>query len=500
MYTKKCARCEQVKDVARFKPLKSATDGLKSWCIDCYIEYKNTHVPNKPKLVATKEGRKVCRRCSQEKVFEDFHKNPKVKDGLDSWCRACKTGYHRGRTAKATNERGEPLRKSKEVLSEGQKRCTSCEDVKPATLEYFRANKTGKNGLESVCRPCYLAGQKAYRERERDKIKQRYRDGRTLKPKEQHATVTRWLIDGKEPTHKTCGGPCGLNKPVSEFQTNGHKINGQPMYRFSCKACVALYYKEHRLKDPEKAKERSRRRCEKVRAERAALRALEPKPKEGHIFCSSCKQEKLHVVDFFEKCYQSKCGLKFSCRVCTTKEKQKHTKQHLSDKYGYQFCKHCDQELVLNEFRTESGGTGRVCKNCKINSEKASKEKMFNNARSRLRTFLFASSERYSDEIGCTNFELKLHIQKQFTPEMNWGNYNTYWNLDHYYPLSKAFQHSSEAYAKARHFANIRPAISKNNFSKHSRVPKEYHKIEVFLKSPVLSKPEDPKKPFSWDD
>lgn len=506
MNEKKCARCEQTKTVDCFKSLKTARDGLNSWCIDCRVEYnrtrysKNSHVPSKPKLVAQLEGHKVCRKCAQEKPFIEFAENKKIKCGLNSWCRACVNAYANA-SNKAKSAARKLLQPPKEVLPEGQKRCTSCDEIKTATLEFFRFDKDGRNGLESRCKVCYIASQKAYRERERENIRKRYCNRRVLKPKEQYKTITRWLVDGKEPVNKLCGGPCKLNKPVEEFSIRGKKVNGKPRYKSKCQQCILLYFKLDRIKNPERVKVRADKAYAVKKAIRDALRVLELQPKEGHIFCNGCKAEKLFTIEFFEKCFVSKSGLKMTCRTCVIKEKQKHTKRHLSDKYGYRFCNHCDQELVLNEFKTEGGTDGFVCKACRINSDKTNRELMFNNARSRLRNFLYAPSERYSDEMGCTNKELRSHLENQFKSGMTWENQGSYWHLDHYYPLSKAFEHSLEAYAKARHFTNIRPVEAIKNLKKHANIPKEYLNIEDFLKDWIPPKPKQvkTKKAFSWD-
>lgn len=395
------------------------------------------------------------------------------------------------------------MRKPKEILPDGLKRCTSCKDIKFATLEFFRVNKNGKNGLEAKCRTCYSASQKAYREREKENIKQKYRDRRVLKPKDQHKRTTRWfVVYGKEPTHKLCRGSCELTKPVIDFSIRGKKKNGQSHYCSNCKACNSLLAKQSIMDNPEKAQKRKEKQKARYEAKAAAKRALKPQPKEGHVFCTGCKVEKSHIIEFFEKTYSGKTGLTLSCRVCVTKEKQKHTKKHLSDKHGYRFCNHCDLELTMNEFKTYSGGFGWVCKACRISSEKTDKQKTIDNARNRLRCFLFTSKERYSDEIGCTNQELRLYIQKQFIYDMIWNNYGVYWNLDHYYPLSKAFDHSQNAYAKARHFTNIKPIRTIDNLEKHDDIPWEYRNIEDFLKdwTPPKSKEAEAKKPFSWND
>jgi 5-methylcytosine-specific restriction endonuclease McrA len=46
-------------------------------------------------------------------------------------------------------------------------------------------------------------------------------------------------------------------------------------------------------------------------------------------------------------------------------------------------------------------------------------------------------SEKTLNLIGCSKEEFMLHLENQFTPEMTWKNYGTYWELDHIIPLSK---------------------------------------------------------------
>jgi hypothetical protein len=349
------------------------------------------------------------------------------------------------------------------------KLCTYC-DLN-VDISLFVPGKNYKDGLHPWCRPCRTT----YINNLRKGVK---------KAK-------------KIRTHKTCI-KCKFNKPLVDFSLKDAKRN---YYRSACKNCDAIYHRQHRLDNPEKYKKQAQKVSEKLKALTAARKALEPQPKEGHKFCSECKEEKLFTIEFFAKSFVSKSGLSLRCLVCHTKEKQKKTKRRLSDKYQHQFCNHCDRELPFLDFKTESGGIGRVCKVCRVKSEKTNLEKMFNHARSRLRNFLFSENERYSEEIGCTNKELRIYIEKQFIKKMCWDNYGFYWNLDHYYPLSQAYKHGEEAYAKARHYTNIRPVRCRDNFSKHNHVPKEYRKAEEFLKGWERPKPvEKVIKPFSWDD
>ena len=46
-------------------------------------------------------------------------------------------------------------------------------------------------------------------------------------------------------------------------------------------------------------------------------------------------------------------------------------------------------------------------------------------------------SQSSIEYLGCTIQEYKTYLEPMFTPEMNWDNYGSYWEIDHIYPLSK---------------------------------------------------------------
>lgn len=73
--------------------------------------------------------------------------------------------------------------------------------------------------------------------------------------------------------------------------------------------------------------------------------------------------------------------------------------------------------------------------------------------------------------LGCTIDEFKTYIEKQFTPEMNWGNRGIYWQFDHKIPLSywgkglilERFR------AEACHYTNFQPLPKTENMSKGAK-------------------------------
>lgn len=63
---------------------------------------------------------------------------------------------------------------------------------------------------------------------------------------------------------------------------------------------------------------------------------------------------------------------------------------------------------------------------------------------------------------------LKNHLEKQFTSEMNWENYGTYWDIDHVIPLSW-FKTQEQIINKGWAINNLQPLESSLNASKKNR-------------------------------
>ena len=63
--------------------------------------------------------------------------------------------------------------------------------------------------------------------------------------------------------------------------------------------------------------------------------------------------------------------------------------------------------------------------------------------------------------LGCSIKEYSLYLEKQFTKNMNWDNYGTYWEIDHTIPLSKN---------GSSHYTNTTPMTISENRSKGNRV------------------------------
>lgn len=80
MITKKCIKCQEIKDESSFNLDRLRPDGLFPYCKKCRsISKRPIPMP----------GHKICPRCKTEKPIDQFGKRVTHKDGLNSWCKKC---------------------------------------------------------------------------------------------------------------------------------------------------------------------------------------------------------------------------------------------------------------------------------------------------------------------------------------------------------------------------------------------------------------------------
>ena len=84
--TRKCNRCDAVKDITEFEPAKRYRGGRMPVCRSCRAVYRAL-LADRPKHVGA-EGKRCCK-CNDWRPIGDFRKCKRSRDGLDSRCRPC---------------------------------------------------------------------------------------------------------------------------------------------------------------------------------------------------------------------------------------------------------------------------------------------------------------------------------------------------------------------------------------------------------------------------
>jgi hypothetical protein len=77
---------------------------------------------------------------------------------------------------------------------------------------------------------------------------------------------------------------------------------------------------------------------------------------------------------------------------------------------------------------------------------------------------------RTCELIGCSDAELKAHLESQFVPGMTWENHGTVWHIDHRVPLASFNLVDPDQQKKACHFTNLQPLFAVENMAKSDKL------------------------------
>ena len=103
----------------------------------------------------------------------------------------------------------------------------------------------------------------------------------------------------------------------------------------------------------------------------------------------------------------------------------------------------------------------------KINEKRREKwsndltHRLKSNIRTRIYQSIKCKTENSFDALGCKISEYFVYLEKQFDENMNWGNYGTYWEIDHTIPLSKG---------GSFHYTNTTPMTISENRKKKDKI------------------------------
>ena len=136
---KRCSRCKETKPADQFHRHRRTKDGLNTWCKACRGEHARAINLTKEYSVTVSEKR--CGHCAVVKSADQFHVHKRHKTGLASWCKAC------------TSENNREINRNRDFcVTVSEKRCPRCKTVKPA--DQFKRNRMSKTGLSSWCKIC----------------------------------------------------------------------------------------------------------------------------------------------------------------------------------------------------------------------------------------------------------------------------------------------------------------------------------------------------------
>lgn len=168
------------------------------------------------------------------------------------------------------------------------------------------------------------------------------------------------------------------------------------------------------------------------------------------IKCNKCNQEK-DIKDFYKSNHPSHVqGYITPCKECL-KNQQK-------NKYTGEYHKNRLQNLTSEQKQqrtqqlTENARKRR--KDPKTRLKEALRTRIYNSMRNN-------KTQTTLEYLGCSIDQYKKHLESQFTSEMTWDNWGTYWEIDHIIPLSKG---------GTFHFSNTQPLSITENRKKSNKI------------------------------
>jgi hypothetical protein len=90
MKLKLCSKCNKKRDTSEFAINKATLDGLDYWCKECRSAYHKVKYPRKMKKIYIGENEKECRRCNLIKLNSEFRK---YKGKTITYCTPCMEKY-----------------------------------------------------------------------------------------------------------------------------------------------------------------------------------------------------------------------------------------------------------------------------------------------------------------------------------------------------------------------------------------------------------------------
>ena len=193
--------------------------------------------------------------------------------------------------------------------------------------------------------------------------------------------------------------------------------------------------------------------------------------------CDKCTENK--PIDKYRKY----CNNSYSktCKKCLNeldKLRKKNKRQKKAETFLIK-CEKCNEEKVLKDFaKLKKFYKKKICLSCYPDFLREQKTEWCKNKSKtninyrlkkslayRLRNVLF-KTDTTMNYIGCNIQYLREWFEFNFTSEMNWNNYGSFWSFDHIIPVRKFDLTIEDEKLKCWNWTNLIPVTVKYNSSK----------------------------------
>jgi hypothetical protein len=195
--------------------------------------------------------------------------------------------------------------------------------------------------------------------------------------------------------------------------------------------------------------------------------------------CNIC--ELINPIDKYRKYTDKENSYSKTCKKCLN-EKDKLRKKNLRQKKSETLiakCEKCEQEKALKDFaKLKKFYKKKICKSCypkflteqknelcRNESETNINYRLKKSLAARLRNVL-NKNDTTMNYIGCNIQYLREWFTYNFTCDMNWDNYGSFWSIDHIIPVCKFDLTNETEKLQCWNWSNLMPVIVKYNSSK----------------------------------
>ena len=193
--------------------------------------------------------------------------------------------------------------------------------------------------------------------------------------------------------------------------------------------------------------------------------------------CDKCEVN--YPISSYRKYNETSIGK--TCKKCLN-ELDKIRKKNLRQKRSetvFVKCEKCQEEKALKCFaKLKKFYKKKICRSCYPNFLTEQKTEWCKNEHNtninyrikkslaaRLRTVIVKNNSTMN-YIGCNIPYLREWFEYNFTSEMNWDNYGSYWSIDHIIPVCKFDLTVEDEKIKCCNWSNLMPVTIKYNSSK----------------------------------
>lgn len=321
------------------------------------------------------------------------------------------------------------------------KTCTKCHCEYPATVEYFYRNSKSADGLRCECKQCQ---------------QKQYAKYYIEKHKEEREVQLRTEKDLEQRNVKICT-KCGKEYPKTSEYFHNRKDTKDGL-SFWCKNCASISAAKYRNNEYENLVKRIKEQNEKRKLDSEYSKQRAEYDRQYYLMNKEKKsqynKERYLTLDKDKvRAYQKKWN--------------KENKEYI-DKRNKAYRERTKEERkAYDRKRYKENKLSRLTSNAICRSLKGNK-----------------AGQHWEDLVPYNLEQLRQHLESQFTPEMNWNNYGTYWEVDHIIPQSlfSFTTYQDEQFQICWSLTNLRPLTVVENRSR----PKDGSDISDDIRQKIL--------------